>query len=154
MRFVVLAVGLTFATATLAQTTTAPTASPATPAAVTAAPVAGAPAADATTAAPATATPAKPAVKRAVAKPKRPRMTVDQHFVAANSSHDGKLTKSQATKGKWRIVSRNFTAIDKGKKGYVTLEDIKAYNAAHKPMKHTTAKPASATTPAPTTTKP
>ena len=119
MRFVILAASLLLSTAALAQTTpTAPTTTaPATPA-VTA--------------------PAKPAVaKPAAAKPKAAVLTDDQRFEAANTTHDGKLTKDQATKAKWRTVTRGFTAIDKDKKGYVTLEDIKAYNAAKK-----TAKPA------------
>ena len=117
MRFVILAASLLLSTAAFAQTTpTAPTTTaPATPA-VTA--------------------PAKPAVaKPAAAKPKAAVLTDDQRFEAANTTHDGKLTKDQATKAKWRTVTRAFTAMDKDKKGYVTLEDIKSYNAAKKAAK-------------------
>ena len=130
MRFVILAAGLLLSTAAFAQTTPATTPT-------TTAPAATAPA----------ATPAKPAVAKPAAKPKAATPTDDQRFEAANLTHDGKLTKDQATKAKWRTVTRAFTAIDKDKKGYVTLEDIKAYNASKKPAKPAAAKPAAAPKP-------
>lgn len=124
MRFIILAAGLLLSTAALAQTT--PTT---------------------TTTAPAATSPAKPAVtKPTTAKPKAPTLTDDQRFEAANTTHDGKLTKDQASKAKWRTVTRNFSAIEKDKKGYVSLEDIKAYNAAKKTAKPLV-KPATTTKP-------
>ena len=90
---------------------------------------------------------AKPAAAKPAVKPKPAVQTDDQRFEAANTTHDGKLTKDQATKAKWRTVTRAFTAIDKDKKGYVTLEDIKAYNASKKPAKPAAAKPAAAPKP-------
>ncbi len=133
MRFVILAAGLLLSTAAFAQTTPATT-------------PAGAPTTTAP-AAPAVATPAKPAAAKPAVKPKPAVQTDDQRFEAANTTHDGKLTKDQATKAKWRTVTRAFTAIDKDKKGYVTLEDIKAYNASKKPAKPAAAKPAAAPKP-------
>jgi hypothetical protein len=126
MRLAILAATLLFTSAAVAQTpgavTSAPLAPATTPAPVAAAPVTPAP----TAAAPVIAAP-KPA-----AKPKAPALTTDQRFEKANTSHDGKLTKAQATTAKWTTVTRNFATIDKDKKGYVTVEEIKAA-AAKKP---------------------
>ena len=118
MRLAILAASLLFTTVAVAQTP---------------APVTSAPLAPATTTAPTIATPAPttPAVKP-VAKPKPPVLTVEQRFEKANTSHDGKLTKAQAISANWTMVSRNFATIDKDKKGYVTVEEIKTA-AAKKP---------------------
>ena len=131
MRLAILAATVLFTTAALAQT----------PAPVTSAPLAPATAAPA---APTMATPAPttPAAKPVV-KPKAPVLTVEQRFEKANTTHDGKLTKAQATTAKWTNVTRNFATIDKDKKGYVTVEDIKA--AAPKPA---VKKPTTPVTPA------
>jgi hypothetical protein len=72
------------------------------------------------------------------------RMTLQQHFDKVNTAHDGHLTKDQATAGKWGYVSRNFDAMDKDKKGYVTMDDIHAYARAHHAMKKAPATPAAA----------
>ncbi len=128
MRFAILAATLLFTTAALAQT----------PAPVTSAPLAPATTAPA---APAVAVPTTAAPKPA-AKPKAPVLTTEQRFEKANTSHDGKLTKAQATAAKWTNVSRNFTSIDKDKKGYVTVEDIKAAAAKPAPKKPATPAPA------------
>ncbi|MBV9653591.1 MAG: EF-hand domain-containing protein [Acetobacteraceae bacterium] len=65
-----------------------------------------------------------------------PRMSMQQRFDAANTTHDGKLTLEQANNG-MRRVARHFKDIDKDGKGYVTLDDIHAYNAAqHKAHQH------------------
>ena len=48
-------------------------------------------------------------------------------FTAANSSHDGRLTLQQAQAANMPWVTRNFAAIDAQKKGYVTVQDIRAY---------------------------
>ena len=76
------------------------------------------------------ATPATPMHKQ-----HRSRQTLQQRFDAANTTHDGHLTKDQATAANWPYVTNNFPAIDKDKKGYVTVSDIhafaKARHAAH-----------------------
>jgi len=51
-----------------------------------------------------------------------------KRFAAADANGDGKLTKDEAN-GKMPRVYQNFDAIDKNKKGYVTLEEIFAYGA-------------------------
>jgi hypothetical protein len=137
MRFLIPAAAVALlAVPALAQTTTAP----ATTAPATTAPAGGAPATTApAAAAPAPAMPAKPAKKTAPH-----HMTLQQHFDKVNVSHDGHLTKDQATAGKWSYITRNFDAIDKDKKGYVTMDDIHAFARAH----HTVKKPA-APAPAP-----
>ncbi len=88
--------------------------------------------------APAHAAPAKKPVTR--------RVTLQQRFDAANTSHDGHLTKDQAAAANWPYVTNNFAAIDKGKKGYVTAQDIhafaKARHAAHHAPAPATGQPA------------
>ena len=141
MRFVLPVAALALlAVPALAQTTTAPAAT---------APATTAPAAPATTApaAPATAESATPAP----AAPKKMaghHTTLAQRFAAANTTHDGHLTKDQATAAKWSYVTKNFTAIDSGKKGYVTADDIHAYAKTTHAMHKKPATPAAA--PAPT----
>ena len=80
-----------------------------------------------------TAAPASPATS--TPKQHRSRQTLQQRFDAANTTHDGHLTKDQATAANWPYVANNFAAIDKDKKGYVTASDIhafaKARHAAH-----------------------
>ena len=126
MRLAILAATVLFTTAALAQTPapviSAPLQSPSAP-----------------------ATPATPAPK-AVAKPKAPALTVEQRFEKANTSHDGKLTKAQAVAAKWTNVTRDFVAMDKDKKGYVTIDDVKVASAKKPAVK----KPV----PAPATPKP
>ncbi len=93
------------------------------------APAAPAPAAPAPIAAPAAPAPAAPAptAHRAV----HHRRTRQQMFDAANTTHDGHLTEEQARSG-MPAIARNFAAIDTAKKGYVTMDDIKAYYAARR----------------------
>ncbi len=97
-------------------------------------PAAGAPA----------ATPAPAPTTAAPKKMGSHRMTLQQRFDAANVSHDGQLTKDQATAAKWSYVTKNFTAMDKDKKGYVTMDDIHAFAQA----RHAARKPAPAAAPA------
>jgi hypothetical protein len=68
-----------------------------------------------------------PATHHAHAK----RMTLQERFDQANTSHDGHLTLDQAKAG-LPGVARHFGAIDKDKKGYVTVEEIHAYNTQHR----------------------
>jgi hypothetical protein len=50
---------------------------------------------------------------------------IDQRFALADKNKDGRLTLAEAKEGMPRIAS-NFSRIDVQKKGYVTLEEIKA----------------------------
>jgi len=143
MRFVISAAALALlAMPALAQTTTTPAApAPTTTAPATTPPAAAAPA----TPAPAAAAPAPAAPKKMVGH----RQTLQQHFDAANTTSDGHLTKDQATAAKWSYVTKNFTAMDADKKGYITIDDIRAFAKAHHAVHHKAA-PAT-TTPAPAT---
>ena len=78
------------------------------------------------TTAPATTAPA--ATTPATATPRAHR-TFDERFAAANTTHDGKLTLDQAKAGHLRAVARDFAIIDKSKKGYVTLDEVKAHQS-------------------------
>lgn len=49
-------------------------------------------------------------------------------FKAADKDGDGKLTQAEADAGMPR-VAKNFGRIDKDKKGYITLEELKAMAA-------------------------
>jgi hypothetical protein len=49
---------------------------------------------------------------------------IEKRFNAANTTHDGKLTKEQAEAGMPR-VAKNFDTIDSDHKGYVTLQQVK-----------------------------
>jgi len=100
----------------------------------TASPPTMAPAAD-PAAAPA-ATPAAPAA--APARVRRGRQTMQQRYEAANTTHDGRLTLEQARAGRMTRVVRNFDAIDSGRKGYVTLAEIHAFNKAKRAARKAT----------------
>ena len=50
---------------------------------------------------------------------------IDERFAAADKNHDGKLTLEEAKAGMPRVAA-NFDRIDAQKRGYVTVEDIKA----------------------------
>ena len=51
-----------------------------------------------------------------------------EHFVAANTSHDGKLTIDQASRAGWARIVRHFDEIDTDHAGFVTVAQIHAYN--------------------------
>jgi hypothetical protein len=72
-----------------------------------------------------TPTPPPPA-----ARPQRPRQTFAQRFANANTTHDGRLTLQQAQAARMGGVAKNFAAIDRENKGYVTKQDIAAYRKA------------------------
>jgi hypothetical protein len=65
----------------------------------------------------------------AAAPPHRTRRTLQDRFDEANVTHDGHLTMEQA-RAKMPAVARDFTAIDKDHKGYVTVADIQDYRRA------------------------
>ena len=54
---------------------------------------------------------------------------LEQRFKEANKKGDGKLTPEEAQAG-MPLVAKHFGEIDKDKKGYVTLDEIKAAMAA------------------------
>lgn len=54
---------------------------------------------------------------------------IEEKFKAADKDHDGKLTLAEAKAGMPRIA-KGFDKIDKDKKGFVTVEQIKAFAAS------------------------
>lgn len=66
------------------------------------------------------------------------RMTWQEHFAKANTSHDGHLTRDQADGG-YASLAKHFDEIDTAHKGYITQQDIDAWHAArrasHKPAR-------------------
>lgn len=54
---------------------------------------------------------------------------IEERFKAADKDHDGKLTLAEAKAGMPRIA-KGFDKIDKDKKGYLTVEQIKAFAAS------------------------
>ena len=63
------------------------------------------------------------------AKPAAPaRVTWEQHFAKANTTHDGHLTLEQAKAGYPSLV-KHFTDIDVGGKGFITEDDMRAWHA-------------------------
>lgn len=58
-----------------------------------------------------------------------------EHFRAANTSGDGRLTLAQAAAGNLPMIVRHFDAIDAQHKGYVTLQDIQAYRRQMRGMR-------------------
>lgn len=71
-------------------------------------------------------------------KPTHTRLTTTQHFEQANTTHDGHLTLEQAKTG-YKSVVRHFAAIDQDKKGFITEDDIRAYNKAQRALHHQSA---------------
>ncbi len=77
--------------------------------------------------------PAAPAAPAAPGAEAAPHPNLAQRFAQANVTHDGRLTYDQAQAAGWHMVARNFAAIDSGVKGYVTLEDVHAWEASRRP---------------------
>lgn len=65
----------------------------------------------------------------------RHRMSWQQRFAQANTTHDGHLTIEQAKAG-YATVARHFSQIDHGNKGYVTQDDIAAWHKAQRTARH------------------
>ena len=59
------------------------------------------------------------------------RRGTEQHFAEANTTRDGRLTLEQAKAG-FKSIARSFAQIDVNRRGYVTLDDIRAWKAAKK----------------------
>jgi len=105
---------------TAAQSPGPGTAAPMTPAPMNQAPMATAPAAG------------MPAATGAAPRTGRHRTQQDK-FDAANVTHDGHLTLAQAQAAApmgWPMVVKNYDKIDVTHKGFVTMDDIHAYNRA------------------------
>jgi hypothetical protein len=68
------------------------------------------------------------------------RETMEERFAKANATHDGHLTLAQAKTG-YPTVARHFAEIDTAKKGYVTEDEIKAWEKAER-AQHRAAQPA------------
>jgi hypothetical protein len=83
----------------------------------------------------ATALVAPASAKTSGTAPKHARQSMTQQFEQANTTHDGHLTLEQAKAG-YKSVARHFAAIDVDKKGYVTEEDIHAYNKTQRTLHH------------------
>jgi len=58
-----------------------------------------------------------------------------ERFQSANTTGDGHLTLAQAQAGHMPMIVRNFDAIDVQHKGYVTLQDIRAYRQQIRAMR-------------------
>lgn len=65
--------------------------------------------------------------------------SVEAHFAAANTTHDGHLTREQALQADWPKVARHFDEIDTEQKGWVSVAQIHQYNKSH--HKHRKAQP-------------
>jgi hypothetical protein len=132
MRFVIPVLALSLAAGpALAQAPAAPTA-PASPAPT------------ATPAAP-MATPAAPAATSGQSE--GPRTAFERRFVSANTTKDGHLTKQQAQAAHLTTTVRHFAAIDKDNKGYITLDDLRTYEASQRAQRSSTKPSGSSTKP-------
>lgn len=103
-------------------------------------PLCAAPALAQTVAPPPTTTAEQPAQAAPVvsaAQPAAPhrRGSWEQHFAAANTTHDGHLTLEQA-RSAYITVARHFAAIDTAHKGYVTLDDVRAWHKTQREARH------------------
>ena len=67
------------------------------------------------------------------------RRTLVQRFEDANTTHDGHLTAEQA-RANMPAVARDFALIDTSNHGYVTLQDIKAFNRSKRAARRSAAK--------------
>jgi len=101
---------------------------------------------------PAAAVPAAPSASAMAPSGKKhaKRVPMQQRFDAANTTHDGHLTRAQATAANWNYVTKHFDVMDTTHKGFVTVADVHAYGAAAHAARaqRKTATPASMTAPA------
>jgi len=81
----------------------------------------------------------------AAAPAAHPRVSLDQRFTNANTTHDGHLTLDQAKAG-YPTVAKHFTQIDASKKGYITEDDIRAWEKAERARRHEAQQPAATPT--------
>ena len=64
--------------------------------------------------------------------PHRHYSGLSEHFQAANTSHDGKLTPAQARQAEWTRVANHFDEIDTDHLGFITEAQIHAYNMSRR----------------------
>ncbi len=81
---------------------------------------------------PARATPVTAQVDQTSDQPHHRYANLTEHFVAANTSHDGRLTIDQATRAGWVRIVRHFGEIDTDHLGFVTAAQIHAYNVGQR----------------------
>ena len=74
------------------------------------------------------------------------RRSAEQHFADANTTHDGRLTLDQATAG-YKSVAKSFARIDINHRGYITMDDLKAWKAAKKAARQAAKRAADGTSP-------
>ncbi len=88
---------------------------------------------------PCLALPALPALAEGAAPPTpraaHAKVTWQQKFAQANTTHDGHLTAEQAKTG-YASLFKHFIDIDTGKRGFVTLEDVKAWHKQQRAQHH------------------
>jgi hypothetical protein len=98
----------------------------------------------ATTTAPVAATPSAVADKAPASAPRTTfrRQTLLQRFDEANTTKDGHLTQDQASATRWSYITRNFDAMDKDHKGFVTVDDIRAFARERRAARQTQKDPA------------
>jgi hypothetical protein len=90
--------------------------------------------------------PASPAAASPAAAPAaHHRLTMNERFTKANTTHDGHLTLVQAKAG-YPTLARHFTDIDTATNGYVTEDDIRAWEKAAREKRHEAQQPATAPT--------
>ena len=89
---------------------------------------------------PAVSSQSAPATPRA--RTQRGRRSLTERFEAANTTHDGKLTLAQAKDAHMNAVARDFAQIDKERHGYVTLDDIRAFQKARREARRAARGPA------------
>lgn len=82
-----------------------------------------------------TATTAPTAEATTKAPAEHHRLTMDERFTKANTSHDGHLTLAQAKAG-YPTIARHFTEIDTAKAGYITEDQIRAWEKAEREKRH------------------
>ncbi len=57
---------------------------------------------------------------------------VEARFASANTTHDGHLTKDQVERSDWTRVARHFDEIDTANRGWISVEEIHAFNRMHR----------------------
>ncbi|PPQ37439.1 EF-hand domain-containing protein [Rhodopila globiformis] len=59
----------------------------------------------------------------------------EEHFAQANKAHDGHLTLEEAKAG-YPTIARHFHSIDVDGKGFVTVDDVRAWHALRRATAH------------------